>query len=45
MIPDMMNMNRALGRIDEILQRCAPWMEKRASGTERFVDVLDEASS
>ena len=43
MIPDMMNMNRALGRIDEILQRCAPWMEKRASGTERFVDVLDEA--
>ena len=22
MIPDMTNMNRALGRIDEILQRC-----------------------
>ena len=43
MIPDMTNMNRALGRIDEILQRCVPWMEKRASGTQRFVDVLDEA--
>lgn len=43
MIPDMTNMNRALGRIDEILQRCVPWMEKRVSGTQRFVDVLDEA--
>ena len=43
MIPEMTSMNRALGRIDEILQRCVPWMEKRASGTQRFVDVLDEA--
>ena len=41
MRPDLTNMTRALGRIDEIVQRCSPWVERRSPGTERFVDVLD----
>ena len=41
MRPDLTNMTRALGRIDEIVQFCSPRVGKEFSVKERFVDVLE----
>lgn len=45
MRPDLTNMTRALGRIDEIVRRYGPRTAEGFSGAERFVDLLDKASA
>ena len=44
MKPDLTNMNLALSRIDEIIQRHAPRVAERVPSSERFIDVLDDVS-